>query len=129
MRLKKMTEELKSALDADAGKKKRARKIGKIVDELGKKKKKYEAKKKNAAGVEKKLAQKIEVCDSEIAKGREALKKKSTTPVSASAVPTAKVDALKSSKPATAAPAATDKSAKTEKKQDKSAPTTRSAPH
>ncbi|MCC0007977.1 MAG: hypothetical protein H6876_07620 [Hyphomicrobiaceae bacterium] len=82
MRLKKIMQELKTALDTEPGQKKRSEKIHKLVDELGKKKKKYESKAKNVDGERKKLGQKIEACDVELAKGRKALKPESAKPAS-----------------------------------------------
>lgn len=75
MGLKKIAKKMQSALDADTKEKKRTKKIGKLVEKLGKMKKKLKGQLERADNPSKKeaLKRKAVTCDTELAKGRTAL--------------------------------------------------------
>ena len=119
MRLKKIAEELKVVIGQDQGKKKRTKKIAKLVDQLGRKKEKYQAKVKSAEGAKKKLDHKIEVCEAQLAKGRKAMKPDATK----SAAKANEESATGNDRPAN------KKTEKNDKPQPKPGATVRPLPH
>lgn len=99
MRLKKIAEKMRRALDTDMGEEKRAKKIGKLVKKLAKKKEKFKVRVAGAKTAAKKdtLKRKLAVCEAALAKGRKALVQSTRTDVVADKPP-AITDPVKTTK-------------------------------